>query len=207
MDNFFFRTVNKIVDLVWLNILTLICALPVITMGASLTAMYSILLKMANNEEGKIASDFFASYKENFANATKVWLGVLAIGGVCAGNLALIKNGVMDGMGILAKASTVCLIFILLVLAAFMLYFLPLLARFDQTFGITFKNAFLLAGAYLPRTVCMIIISLFPLALMLLSNYFLWLWFLYGFSFTGYFCAMLLVRIFEKVEKGNADES
>lgn len=207
MDNLFFRTISKMVDLVWLNLLTLICALPVITAGASLTAMYSVLLRMAENEEGKITSRFFASYKENFVNATKVWICVLAIGAVCLANLTLIKKGVMGGMPGIARACTICIVIIILILVAFLLYFLPLLGRYDQTLPVTCKNAFLLASAYLPRTLCMMIISLFPVALMLLSNYFLWLWFLYGLSFSGYFSAMLLVRIFEKTEKVSANES
>ena len=193
-------------DLLWLNILTLICALPIITMGASLTAMYSVLIKMARNEEGYITRSFFAAYRENFGNATKVWICVLLVGAVCFLNLNLIKSGIMSGMPGMANACTVCIILILLIVFSFLLYFWPLLGRYDKSLSGNIKNAFLLAAAYLPRTICMLIISLFPLALMTISDYFLWLWFAYGFSFSGYFCAMLLVRIFDKTEEASGNE-
>mgnify|MGYP003516477428 FL=1 len=49
MDNAFFRIVGKMVDLIWLNVLTVICCIPVITAGASLTAMYYVELKVVDN--------------------------------------------------------------------------------------------------------------------------------------------------------------
>ena len=65
MDNPFFQFIGKLVDLVWLNILTLVCCLPVFTAGAALSAMYSVLIKMALKEEGVITKPFFRAFKEN----------------------------------------------------------------------------------------------------------------------------------------------
>ena len=65
MDNPFFQFIGKLVDLVWLNILTLVCCLPVFTAGAALSAMYSVLIKMALKEDGVITKPFFRAFKEN----------------------------------------------------------------------------------------------------------------------------------------------
>ena len=62
MDSPVMRTLNKVADLMWLNILTLVCCLPVITAGASITAMHYVLLKMVRNEESYITKDFFKSF-------------------------------------------------------------------------------------------------------------------------------------------------
>ena len=66
MDNAFYRAVGKMVDLIWLNLLTVLCCIPVVTAGASLTAMYYVSLRMVKNEESSITKNFFKSFKENF---------------------------------------------------------------------------------------------------------------------------------------------
>ena len=53
----------------------------------------------------------------------------------------------------------------------------------------------------------MTVIVFFPLALTMLSNYFFWLWFLYGFTFPGYFIAMLMLRVFKKVAPQEEEET
>ena len=63
MNNPFFRFVGKVVDLVCVNILTLLCAIPVVTAGASFTAMYRVLIRMAVHEGGTITRDFFKEFK------------------------------------------------------------------------------------------------------------------------------------------------
>ena len=200
MDNLFFRTVGKLVDLVWLNILTLVFALPVVTIGASFSAMYSVLLKLVRNEEGSITAGFFNAFKNNFKSSTLTWLVALPILLVCGANLWLLRQGVMGQLPTLEKMSGVGILLIILIVVAILSYMLPLLARYDQNLKVTFKNAVLLAIASLPSTVSMLIIGIFPLALMTLSDYFLWLWWLYGLTFPGYLNAMLLMRIFDKTQ-------
>ena len=58
MDNIIVRILTKIFDLILLNILFIVCSLPVITIGASITALYTVLLKMTENEEGYILRGF-----------------------------------------------------------------------------------------------------------------------------------------------------
>ena len=200
MDNLFFRTVGKLVDLVWLNILTLVFSLPIFTIGASFSAMYSVLLKLVKNEEGGITSGFFTAFKSNFKNTTLTWIVALPILLVCGANLWLLRQGVMSELPTLEKMSGVGILLIILIVCTVLLYMLPLLARYDQSLKITFKNSLLLAVASLPSTVSMLIIGIFPIALMTLSDYFLWLWWLYGLTFPGYLNAMLLMRVFDKTQ-------
>lgn len=66
LESPFMNFLNRVADLIWLNILTMICCIPVVTIGASLTAMNYVLLKMAKNEEGYITKAFFKSFKSEF---------------------------------------------------------------------------------------------------------------------------------------------
>ena len=200
MDNLFFRTVGKFVDLVWLNVLTLVFSIPVITAGASFTAMYAVSLRMARNEEGGITRGFIDAFKDNLKNGTKVWLVELVLILIFAEDIYLISQGILSGMGeydIVVKTAVALVIFIISMMYN---YIYPLLARYDSDIKTTVKNAGKLLIAFLPRSVCMPIIYLFPVSLMLLSDYWIPLWIFYGFAVPCYFCSMLLVKIFEKVD-------
>ena len=66
LDSPLMQVLNKVADLLWLNILTLICCIPIVTAGASLTAMNYMALKIVRNEECYITKGFFKSFKQNF---------------------------------------------------------------------------------------------------------------------------------------------
>ena len=71
LDSPLMNVLNKMADLMWLNILTLICCIPVITAGAALTSMHYVALKIVRNEESYITRSFFKSFKTNFRQADR----------------------------------------------------------------------------------------------------------------------------------------
>ena len=79
MDNKFFTVMGRVADLIMLNVVFLICCLPIVTIGASLTALHYVTLKMARNEESYIIRSFFKSFKQNFKQATVINLIMLAV--------------------------------------------------------------------------------------------------------------------------------
>ena len=200
MDNVVFRAIGKLVDLVWINLLTLVCALPVVTAGASFASMYYLLLRMAENDSGALTRGFFRAFRKNFKDATAVWLIGLVVLALYGYELWLLHQGVMDAYGVMYKV-TLGLISLIIVGAVMVLnYYFALLARYDRNWKQTLKNAALLTVGFLPRSLCMAVLMLFPLALMLLSDYFFWLWFLYGLSYPGYLIARLMLTVFQKTE-------
>lgn len=206
MDNIVFRTIGKIVDLVYINFLTLICSLPVITAGAAITAMYYNLLRMAEDDEGALTRGFFKAFRENFKKATKVWICMLGIFMVLGSNLYIIRRGILDNYGSLRTISLGAILLLLALTLMLGIYIFSLIARYENTLKHTIKNACLLSVAFFPRSLCMVVILFFPIALMTLSNYFLWFWFLYGLAFPGYFVSMLMVRVLRKVSESENEE-
>lgn len=200
MDNIFFRTVNKLLDLMWLNILTLIYCVPVITAGTSITSMYYVLLRMVNHEDGYITKNFFSAFKQNFKQSTKVWLVCLLVMGFYFVDINILRQGVMTGYGVFEKAGKVTAYIVLFILAMFMNYVFPLFARYDKDVKGTIKNAFLLATAYFPRTICMVVMWLFPVALMMVSNWFILFGLFFGLTIPGFCCSQLLSSLFRRVE-------
>ncbi len=78
------RGLSRLADMMILNILTLLLCIPVVTAGASLTAMYYVELKWARKEEGYVVKPFFREFKANFKQATGEWLIMLAVIAVLA---------------------------------------------------------------------------------------------------------------------------
>ena len=81
-DNKVMRVITKIADTVILNFLWLIFSIPVVTAGASTTALFDLSIKMVNDEEGNLISGFWRSFRSNLKSATKTWLILLALGAV-----------------------------------------------------------------------------------------------------------------------------
>lgn len=65
----------KLADLMLLNILFLIACVPVITIGAAVSAMYYVTLKMViYKEDNHVLRTFLRSFAQNFKKSTAAWL-------------------------------------------------------------------------------------------------------------------------------------
>lgn len=134
-----FKIVNlfsTIVDLLILNILFVLTSLPIITIGASLTALYSVTLKMVKNEESYIAKSYFRAFKRNFVLSTKTFVFIAVFSALMIINILLAFNQTKLYFMFIQIASTVflCIIYI------YSIYFFPVLARFDFTLKQVFMH-------------------------------------------------------------------
>lgn len=75
----FYEFCVKLMELMGLNFLVLITSLPIFTIGASFSAMHTVLVKIYRDEEDKITREFFSAFKKNFKQATLIWLIYLGI--------------------------------------------------------------------------------------------------------------------------------
>ena len=78
-DNPVWRFIGKLGDLMILNILWVICSIPIFTMGASTTAVYYVTMKLVRGDDGYTLRNYFKSFKENFKQATVIWLLMLQV--------------------------------------------------------------------------------------------------------------------------------
>lgn len=84
-DSRIYALLNKLVLLMELNVLVVLCCLPVVTAGAALASMHGVLLKIYRGEENRIAGDFFHAMKGNLKKSTVLWLLFLGYLGLLAG--------------------------------------------------------------------------------------------------------------------------
>lgn len=197
MDNKFFTVMSRVADLMLLNILFIICCLPVVTIGASATAMYYVTLKMARNEESYIIKSFFQSFRRNFRQSTIIWLMMLA-----AGILLFVDYNIVSQIeSALSKIIFYGLCFITLIYLLVFVYIFPVLSRFDNTIKNTFKNAFLMSLRHLPYSIAFIVIMAAPFVITfihpVIMMYGLLVWILIGFSLFSFLSALLFVKIFD----------
>ena len=194
MDNPFMRTLSTMADLLVLNLLTLVCALPILTAGAAFTALNDACIRLVRGEDDTVLSDFFRAFKANFKKGTLLWLLVLLAAGILYFDyLAALTYVPQLRAGIIAIA--------LLVLAV-VLYAFALLSRYENSVLGTVRNAAKLAVGFFPRTLVMVVFAVgLWLACFHWFNFGSLILLMFGFSTPVYVCALLLNGVFEKIEK------
>lgn len=195
LDSPIMRALSKMTDLLILNLLTLVCCIPIITAGASLTACHYMALKMARREESYVVRGFFKSFKQNFKQATIIWLMLLVAVVVLAGDF-LILNSLNLAYGTALKVVITVVAIIVLFTATFIF---PTLAKFDNPVMRTIKNAFVISVLQFPKTILMIILNIIPILLTLIIQV-APLSFLFGFSVPAFVSAYLYSKFFKKLE-------
>ena len=89
---------SALIDLVWAGLLWLVCSLPLLTIGASSTALYYAVVKSIRHERSRVSQSFFQAFRRNFRQATLLWLiclGYVLIG--MADAYALQRMGIRKG--------------------------------------------------------------------------------------------------------------
>ncbi len=196
LDSPVMQALGKMADLMWLNVLTMICCIPIITIGPSLTAMHYMALKIVRNEECYITKGFFKSFKENFLQGMVIGMIMLFVLLILIGDFVLLRNpdlGFSKFLQILITIIAVLYIFTVL-------YVFPVLAKFANTTWRTVKNAFLMSIMQFPKTLLMIVIWALPGLLVFISGRTIPVVFLFGLSGPAWLCAHLYNKFFRKLE-------
>ena len=158
MDNKFFTFMSRVADLIILNILCIVCCIPIVTIGPSISAMFYVTMKMVRNEESYIVRGFFKSFKQNLKQGIVINLIMLAAAVLLAIDISICRGTA----GSLGKVLLVIFMMILVVYLMLFMYIYPVLAKFYNTIKNTFTNAFLMSIRHLPYTALMILISAAP---------------------------------------------
>ena len=159
------QAVGKVGQMMITTLTWIVCCLPIVTIGASTAAMCRM---MFNLKEDKYCGfkEFFRAFRDNFRNATLLWLLLVA----CAALLAvafylmvLVENALLR----MVALAVFCLLFFLVYIVA--VYVFPLTAFFENTVFGTIRNAVGMGLGNLRQTIFAIALTLLPLALALVS--------------------------------------
>ena len=191
----FRNTLSFLGDIVILNLLFLICSIPIFTIGAAATACYAgVCRTLQKKETGLVFRTFFQDFRAAFRQATACWLMELVA-------ILILLGDLWFAVEYSEPNNTFFIIFAAaigagMLLASLWLY--PLIARFQNTLGRHLKNAVLLAFAQFPRTLIALVIWVVTLGLPLtvyeVFAYLGWLWLAGGISLPMYWT----VKLFRK---------
>lgn len=157
-DSKIMMIITRITDLIVLNILFIITCLPVFTIGAATTALYTMCFRLMREEYRGITRSYLQAFRSNFKQSTLIWGILLVIGGPAVYYLTqLLALG-----GIVSYFS---FIFVLILAACCMTggYVFPWISQFENSAGQALKNALILSISRLPRTAAILMINLLPL--------------------------------------------
>lgn len=196
LDNPVWNFMSKVADLVILNILVMLCSLPVVTAGAAWTAMHFVTIRMARKEERYVVKDFFRSFKENFRQATVIWILALVAAGVFIGDV-LIYKAIPDQI---PKVLMIIVMVLAYLVLGTLLYAFPLLSRFYNTIVGTLKNAFLVSIVNIPYTFLFAFLAVLPFAVLYFVVELAPFVLLFGFSFPAYIAGKSWIKILSKFE-------
>lgn len=199
MDNPFFTFMGRLGDLIILNLICLVCCLPIVTAGTSITAMYYVTLKMVRNEESYILRDFFKSFKLNIKQGIALTLIEVVVILVLFFDITFTSQ--LDSSIQSFFKIAFYIIGILIYLTRCYVY--PVLSKFDNSILQTIKIAFFMSIRHLPQTIIIAVIGLLPFAILFVPSFqvqsFLMLFvFLFGLSAVAYLKSTFLVKIFDQ---------
>lgn len=186
-------------DLVLLNLLFILTSIPIITMGASISALSSVEYKLIEKRIDFIVKNYFRAFKENFLNSTVIWVVYLVFLVVCLLNFNAVYHTNPSYRNVLMVVLGIALFLITMTV----MYSLAMQARFVNTLLDTVVKGFMIGLSGLPYTFVMLlmIIACVGLSIQTIGSilYSAPFWILIGFSGIGYLCNIMYLRVFKKV--------
>lgn len=196
LDNPIWSFMGKVADLILLNLLVVVCSLPIFTIGASWTALYFVTIRMARNEESYIVKDFLRSFRDNFKQATIIWMFALVAIVVFVGDILIYR--MMPGA--IPEPLMVAVMAVAFLVLCTIIYVFPVLSRFQNTIKGTLKNAFLISLVNIPYTIAFVVLAIIPIIALIFVYQLAPLIIIVGISLPAYLASFLWVRIFRKFE-------
>lgn len=189
-----FHILCTLFDLVILNLLYVLCCIPVVTIGAATTALYAAILALLH-DEGHLYTLFLRSFFGRFKQATVCWLLWLVVVAIAAADLIIIGLFWNYAGKMIAIGLVVLILFLLFSTGSWLF---PLLVT-GGNFKIKLTNAFALSMQQLPKTLIICIINALPVILMLCWTYgflmMFWVYLLIGFALSSYVNCLLLKKV------------
>lgn len=196
IDSPLMQMMNKVADLMIVNLLTVVCMLPVVTAGAALTAMHYQVLKIVRNEECYIVRGYFKAFKENFKQSTAIWLIMLLLILILGGDFYIMAATETEFHMIFRAIMGAVAIFT----AFTFMYVFPVQAKFVNPVFRTIKNALTISILQAPKSILMLILYVAPSVLAVFFPGIFPLVFLFGLSLPAFLAAKMYNKLFLKLE-------
>ncbi len=198
LDSPFYKIGNSIADVFILSFLWTICSLPIITIGASTTALFYTATRIVTNRDGYIFKDFFKSFKKDFLRATSVWILILVLFLIIytiLTNIDVLAATFPLFNGILLNIYIAFLFLISIELCIFTVFVFPILSRFELNFKTLLSTAFFMSNRHLLTSIiCLLLLGAIIAAGVFMTP----IVFFAGAGLYAFGASWLIIRIFKK---------
>lgn len=197
-DSDFMNAISRAADYVLLNILCVALCIPVVTAGAAMTAKYYVAMKIIRKEEPVILKSYFKSFRENFKQATILWLIALFVMGFLALDWYLFgQMGQSESNSIFRIALFV--LSVIVVMSVFCVF--PILARFRVTLKEALRSAVLFSVLHIPQMILVVLLEIIPYYVGFhYMSWFIIIWVM-GVGLSLYYAAWMYTKAFTKIEE------
>lgn len=193
------RFLTRIADLMILNVLFILTSIPIVTIGASLTALNFVSMRIATDTDRTIVGDYFRSFRQNLKQSTLIALILAAVGGALAAWYIVVTTAPLPSIAVIVLLAVWYLLVFMFVMST--LYVFPYLARFEGGIREVLRNARLMSIRHplAPLTV-IVLIALSVIVTIHYPQATVWglLWLMIGFAGIAYLAGALFARVFEK---------
>ena len=168
-------------QLIALNLLWIVCSLPVITAGASTTALYYCTLKLHKDGDIRVFHDFYME-----------------------------KESLVTMPGSMPQIFNYVILAVCIPLIAIALYIFPTVAAFENKTMTLITNAFYFAVKHIGYAIAVAVITILPMTMTLvdakLFPVYLLIWLMVGFSLTAYADSWFMWKLFKPYFKEDEEE-
>lgn len=196
------RLLSGCADLIILNILTLLCCVPIVTSGAALSAMHYVLLRIHREEYPSIVKSFFHAFRQNLRQGCVLTLISLFI------IMILILDYAFGSRTTSALHLIVYMVPIFGTIAlACITWIFILLSRYHNTVSGTIKTALAACIAHPIYSLMLTVLTALPVILICISAQFLTIVLVFGVSLCGYLQTMIYDKILKTLEQSEDEDS
>ena len=201
LDNPLMQFLTRACDLIIVNLLFIISCIPVVTVGAAICGLTKVCQAIVMGDERGIWKLYTSGFKDNFKQATIVWLSILVVAASLVCYWLLVINFCR---GALATVLLILMAVLAVVVLALSVYLFPLIARYENSLREHVRNAGILAITRLLLTPLLIVFTAVPFVLPFISleAYLqtMIFWVLIGFAFLSYMANLCLKPIYQVLE-------
>lgn len=199
-DSAFMRFALLLSRLTIINILWLVCCIPIITIGASTAAQYYSISHLMNGDTS-VFKNFKAGIKLHWKRASVVWIVLAILSAAFLMEYYILMTASVPGKQILVSISVLAFLTLLMV----MLWIYPVMINFTGNMGEIIFNSFVFTFMYAPITI--IAGAIYGAMGFLLIRFILTrgLCILFGQSLVVYMILTLFGKVFHKYKKTDED--
>lgn len=195
-ESSFYKFISRFWDMIVLNFLWFVFSLPIITIGASTVAAFSVALKMVDEEEGYVGRSFVKAFKENFKQGTILGIIAIAAGYVVYLNISLFNAMESNPFPLLLIGIIAGIYFLFSLLYAF-----PMAARYKNSILKILSNSRQISIRFFVRTAILLVLITLVTLIILWNSTTMYFGLLIGPAFIMFLISSFAKRIFQVLEK------